>query len=89
VFRVVEVGLAEDLLLWVRSRPRLVPRVLGEVAGGLTPHQRVLIEKWKRGIAAALGVPIEAIREDVAEKWLINWMRALVKPEYWRAIGLE
>jgi len=85
------VGLAEELLLWVRSRPRLVPRVLGEVTvgAGLTPHQRVLIEKWKRGTAAALGVPVEAIREDVAEKWLINWMRALVKPEYWRAVGLE
>jgi hypothetical protein len=84
------VGLVEELLLWARSRPRLVP-ILGEVAvgAGLTPHQRVLIEKWKRGIAAALGVPVEAIREDVAEKWLINWMRALVKPEYWRAIGLE
>jgi hypothetical protein len=88
---VVKVGLAEELLLWIRSRPRLVPRVLGEVAtgAGLTPHQRVLIEKWKRGIASALGVPVEAIREDVAEKWLINWMRALVKPEYWRTIGLE
>jgi hypothetical protein len=84
-------GLAEELLLWVRSRPRLVPRILGEVTAGvgLTPHQRVLIEKWKRGIAAALGVPVEAIRDDVAEKWLINWMRALVKPEYWRAVGLE
>jgi hypothetical protein len=75
--------LIEEFLLWIKLRPRL----LGEVKE-LTPHQKVLIEKWKRGIAQALGVPETAIREDVAEKWLLNWMRALVKPEYWQTLGL-
>ena len=75
--------LIEEFLLWIKLRPRL----LGEVKE-LTPHQKALIEKWKRGIAQALGVPETAIREDVAEKWLLNWMRALVKPEYWQTLGL-
>jgi hypothetical protein len=72
----------QELLLWVRLRPRL----LGELA--LTPAQKALIEKWKRGIASALGVPPEAIREDVAERWLEHWIKALVKEEYWGTLGL-
>ena len=82
-------GIISDIIDWIRVRPRLLPRVLGEVKRELTPHQRVLIDKWKRGIASALGVPVEAIREDVAEKWLINWMKALVKEEYWGVLGIE
>jgi hypothetical protein len=79
------VRILEELLMWLMARPRL----FGEIRRELTPQQRALIEKWKRGIAEALGVPVEAIREDVAERWLIHWMKALVKPEYWKTLGLE
>jgi hypothetical protein len=74
----------ERVLIWWRARPRL----LGELKQ-LTPQQKALIEKWKRGIASALGVPPEAIREDVAERWLEHWIRALVKEEYWGTLGLK
>jgi len=72
----------EMVATWWRSRPRL----LGEVR---TPQEKALIEKWKRGIASALGVPREAIREDVADQYLGQWVRLLVKPEYHKALGLE
>jgi len=72
----------EELRTWILVRPRL----LGEVT---KPEQRTLIEKYRQSLARAIGVPPEAIREDVAEKWLINWLKALVKPEYWRTLGLE
>jgi hypothetical protein len=74
--------LVERLAVWWRTRPRL----LGEVR---TPQEKALIEKWKAGIASALGVPREAIRDDVADQYLGQWIRALVKPDYWRLVGLE
>lgn len=76
-------GVVDEVIAWLLLRPRL----FGE-ARRLTPQQKALIEKWKRGIASALGVPVEAIRDDVAERWLVEWMRALVKPEYWGQLGL-
>jgi hypothetical protein len=72
----------EEIRAWIMARPRL----LGEVT---RPEQRALIEKYKRSLARAIGVPPEAIREDVAERWLMHWLKALVKPEYWRALGIE
>jgi hypothetical protein len=72
----------DEVKTWLLIRPRL----LGEVS---KPEQKALVEKYKRSLATALGVPVEAIREDVAEKWLMNWMKALVKPEYWKTLGLE
>jgi len=54
----------------------------------LTPAQRRLMEEFRRGIASALGVPPEAIREEPLEKWIVEWTRAFVKPEYW-AQGYE
>jgi hypothetical protein len=72
----------EMVATWWRSRPRL----LGEVR---TSQEKALIEKWKRGIASALGVPREAIREDVADQYLGQWVRLLVKQDYWRLVGLE
>jgi hypothetical protein len=74
--------LVERLAVWWRSRPRL----LGEVR---TSQEKALIEKWKRGIASALGVPREAIRDDVADQYLGQWVRLLVKQDYWRLVGLE
>ena len=74
--------LVERLAVWWRTRPRL----LGEVR---TSQEKALIEKWKAGIASALGVPREAIRDDVADQYLGQWVRLLVKPEYHKALGLE
>jgi len=74
--------LVERLAVWWRTRPRL----LGEVR---TPQEKALIEKWKAGIASALGVPREAIRDDVADQYLGQWLRLLVKPEYHKALGLD
>jgi hypothetical protein len=72
----------EEVRAWLIARPRL----LGEVT---RPEHRALIEKYKRSLARAIGVPPEAIRDDVAERWLIHWLRALVKPEYWKMLGIE
>jgi len=52
----------------------------------LTPAQRALAERFKVGIAGALGVPPEAIKQEVVEKWVREWAKAFVKPEYWAMI---
>jgi len=72
----------EMVATWWRTRPRL----LGEVR---TSQEKALIEKWKAGIASALGVPREAIRDDVADQYLGQWVRLLIKPQYHKALGLE
>jgi len=62
--------------------------ILGQYVGTtpetLTEAQKRLAEEFKRGIASVLGVPPEAIRQDVVEKWVIEWSKAFTKPEYWR-----
>jgi len=50
----------------------------------LTPEQEALAKKFREGIASALGVPPEAIREDVVKKWIVEWTKALVSEEYLR-----
>jgi len=50
----------------------------------LTEAQKRLAEDFKRGIASSLGVPPEAIRQDLIERWVIGWTRAVTKPEYWK-----
>ena len=66
--------------------------ILGQKVGvtpeTLTEAQKRLAEEFKRGIASVLGVPPEAIRQDVVEKWVIEWSKAFTKPEYW-AQGYE
>jgi len=46
-----------------------------------------MAEEFRRGMADALGVPPEAIREDLVQKWIVNWSRAFVKPEYWAEVA--
>ena len=53
----------------------------------LTPEQRALAEEFRRGIASALGVPPEAIREDILVKWVKEWSRAFIKPEYYAQLS--
>jgi len=59
----------------------------GEKAG-VTPEdlneaQRRLAERFKAGIADALGVPPEAIRQEPVERWVTEFTKAWVKPEYY------
>ncbi len=59
----------------------------GVTTGALTESQRQMAEEFRRGMADALGVPPEAIREDIVQKWIVNWTRAFVKPEYWAEVA--
>jgi len=59
----------------------------GEKAG-VTPEdlneaQRRLAERFKAGIATALGVPAEAIKQEPVERWVTEFTKAWVKPEYY------
>jgi len=73
----------EEFLLWLSMRPRIfsVKSIRGE--------KEVLEQKFKEGIARALGVPVEHIREDITERWVKNFMKAFIKPEFWKIYGLE
>lgn len=53
----------------------------------LTPAQKVMAEEFRIGMAGALGVPPEAIREEIVQKWVVNWSRAFVKPQFWMQRG--
>jgi len=63
-------------------------QVIGVTPETLTPAQKALAEKFKVGISSILGVPPEAIREEVVQKWVIEWSKAFVKPEYWKQAGI-
>lgn len=59
----------------------------GVTVGGLTESQTQMADEFRRGMASALGVPPEAIREEIVQKWIVNWTRAFVKPEYWAEVA--
>ena len=48
----------------------------------LPPHMQTLAIKYRNAIANVLGVPPEAIREDIVVRWVRDWAEAYVKPEY-------
>ena len=73
-----------ELRLWLGMRPKL----FGETEE-LTPQQEELVEKWIERMSRTMGVPPEAIDKEIAKKWVINWMKAFVKPEYWEKVGLK
>jgi hypothetical protein len=50
----------------------------------LTEAQKRLMEEFRSGIASALGVPPEAIREEPLQKWVVNWSKAWTKESYWQ-----
>jgi len=54
----------------------------------VTEAQRRLAEEFKRGIAVALGVPPEAIRQEPIERWIKRWTAAFVRPEYWADVAV-
>lgn len=55
--------------------------------GTLTESQQQMAEEFRIGMASALGVPPEAIRDDLVRNWIVNWTRAFVKPEYWAEVA--
>ena len=82
-------GIIGELVTWLRMRPKLlgqasIPRSIEE----LPPNLRSLAEKYRGAIANVLGVPPEAIREDMVVKWVTEWARAFVKPEYQHMLSL-
>ena len=54
----------------------------------LPPELHRVAEKFREGIAKAIGVPPEYISEEKVYKWVVNWTKAWVKPEYWSKLGL-
>jgi len=50
------------------------------------PKLKELAKKFRYGIARAIGVPPEYIREDRVQKWVEEWVKAWVKPEYWSQV---
>jgi len=70
--------------------PRKTPvldMLRGQKAGvdheDLNEAQKRLAEDFRRGLASALGVPPEAIRQDLVEDWVIGWTKAVVDPAFW------
>ena len=53
----------------------------------LTESQKQMAEEFRLGMAEALGVPPEAIREDLVQKWIVSFTHAFVKPEYWAEVA--
>ena len=45
-----------------------------------------LANRFRQGIARAIGVPPEYIDEEKVRKWVENWVKAFVKPEYWERV---
>ena len=45
-----------------------------------------LANKFREGIAKAIGVPPEWINEERVRAWVENYIRAFVKPEYWHTV---
>ena len=67
----------------LRERVPFLQKVAVSPGSELTPAQKRLAEEFKRGIAEALGVPPEAIKEEPIERWIRRWTAAFVKPTYW------
>lgn len=53
----------------------------------LTPAEEALMMEFRRGMAEKLGVLPETINEGLLRKWILNWSRALAKPEHWAQEG--
>lgn len=77
--------LLTTILQLLQRRP-----VMAQLLGAGVPHARVeeLAEKYRRGIAQAIGISPEDINEEVVRRWVIHWLRAIVKPESWAKYGL-
>jgi hypothetical protein len=81
----------EEFFPILKKRPGILFGEKVTVTPGLplTEAQRRLAEKFGLGIAEALGVPPEAIRQEIVEKWIREWSKAFVKPEFWQQVSEE
>jgi len=70
------------------TRPSLLTNLLLETLYPLPKEFEALAEKYKRGVAQAIGISPEDINEEVVKRWAIHWLRAMVKPEAWKKYGL-
>ena len=63
---------------------KIIDKLFGQrlTRDNLTDEQKKLTTAFRQGLAQALGVPVENIREDVISNWLLNFTRAFVKPEH-------
>lgn len=55
----------------------------GITSEDLNEAQRKMMSQFRAGLAGALGVPPEAIREEPLEKWIVEFTLAFVKPEFY------
>jgi len=67
----------------LRARIRMA---LGDPPAYTNPKLEELARKFREGIAEALGVPPEYIDEEKVRKWVENWAKAWIKPEYWQEV---
>jgi len=60
--------------------------IFGKPKSGTDPEKELpeLARAYRRGIAEAIGVPPEAIKEEKVKKWYRHFVKALVKPRYWQ-----
>lgn len=66
-----------------REGERILPQKMATGSGQeLNPQQKRLAEEFRSGIASALGVPKEAIREDKVEEWVREYTEAFVRPGF-------
>ncbi len=63
---------------------KIIDKLFGQrlTADNLSDEQKKLSAAFRQGMAQALGVPVENIREDVVSNWILNFTRAFVKPEH-------
>ena len=80
----------KDWLIYLAlTRPRLLFELApAESIAERPPRFQEVAEKYKRGIAQALGISPEDINEGVVRRWAMHWLRAVVKPEAWEKYGL-
>lgn len=52
------------------------------------PNLEYLANRFRMGIARAIGIPPEYIDEEKVRRWVENWVKAFVRPEHWsRVLG--
>lgn len=80
---------SKPLLPFVRKNTPLMDALRQRVSdkSALTHAEEALMMEFRRGMAEKLGVLPETINEDLLRKWILNWSRALAKPEHWAQEG--
>jgi hypothetical protein len=63
---------------------KIIDKIFGQrlTTENLSDEQKQLASAFRDGIAEALGVPPENIKESAVMNWILNFTRAFVKPEH-------